>query len=115
MQVEETALRSELIALDSEKRQLRARLNALLARDGSAPLAEPQALRPLPALTVFDAPSIAQRARAVNPSLQAEEARLRAAEKNRELTLRNRYPDFLVGVSPQPCSRRCPDVRVACA
>ena len=44
-QVEETALRSELIALDSEKRQLRARLNALLARDGSAPLAEPQALR----------------------------------------------------------------------
>ena len=105
-QVEETALRSELIALDSEKRQLRARLNALLARDGSAPLAEPQALRPLPALTVFDAPSIAQRARAINPSLQAEEARLRAAEKNRELTLRNRYPDFLVGVSPTQMGSR---------
>ena len=105
-QVEETALRSELIALDSDKRQLRARLNALLAREGSAPLAEPQALRPLPALTVFDAPSIAQRARAINPSLQAEEAGLRGAEKNRELTRRNRYPDFLVGVSPTQTGSR---------
>ena len=105
-QVEETALRSELIALDSEKRQLRARLNALLARDGSAPLAEPLALRPLPALTVLDAPSIAQRARSANPSLQAEEARLRGAEKNRDLIRRNRYPDFLVGVSPTQTGSR---------
>ena len=105
-QVEETALRSELITLDSEKRQLGARLNAMLARDGSAPLAEPLALRPLPALTVFDAPSIAQRARATNPSLQAEEARLRGAEKNRELTLRNRYPDFLMGVTPTQTGAR---------
>lgn len=105
-QVEETALRSELIALDSEKRQLRARLNALLARDSSAALAEPKVLRPLPALAVLDAVSIAQRARAVNPSLQVEEARLRAAERNRELTLRNRYPDFLVGVSPTQTGAR---------
>ena len=105
-QVEETALRSELIALDSEKRQLRAKLNALLARDGWAALAEPKALRPLPALTVFDAAAIAQRARATNPSLQAEESRLRAAQKNRELTLRNRYPDLLVGVVPTQTGAR---------
>ena len=105
-QVEQTALRSELIALDSEKRQLRVRLNALLAREGTAPLAEPRALRPLPAQTVFDAPAIAERARAVNPLLLAEEARLRGAEKNRELTLRNRYPDFLVGVSPTQTGSR---------
>lgn len=105
-QVEETALRAELIALDSEKKLLRARLNALLARDGAAPLAEPLALRPLPAPTVFDAPSIAQRVRATNPLLQAEEARLRGAEKNRELTLRNRYPDFLVGVAPTQSGAR---------
>lgn len=105
-QVEETALRSELIALGSEKRQQRARLNALLARDGSAPLAEPQALRALPAQTVFDAASITQRALVTNPSLQAEQARLRGAEKNRELTLRNRYPDFLVGVTPTQTGAR---------
>ena len=49
-QLEQTAMRSELIALDNEKRQLRARLNGLLARDVAAPLADPQVLRPLPNL-----------------------------------------------------------------
>jgi outer membrane protein, heavy metal efflux system len=99
-QLELTAMRSELIALDNEKRQLRARLNALLARDAAAPLAEPQMLRALPAVSALDAPVLVQRARATNPSLRAEEARLQTAEKNRDLTLRNRYPDFQVGVSP---------------
>ena len=99
-QLEKTAMRSELIALDNDKRQVRARLNALLARDGAAPLAEPLALRQVPDLNTLDAASLAQRARANNPLLLAEEAKLRAAQKNSELTLRNRYPDLLVGVSP---------------
>jgi outer membrane protein TolC len=105
-QLEQTAMRSELIALDSEKRQLRARLNALLARDGAAALAEPQALRALPAVTALDAQALAERARARNPLLQAEEARLRGAQHNRELTLRNRYPDINVGVSPTQMGSR---------
>ena len=46
-QIEQTTMRSELITLEAEKRQARARLNALLAREASAPLAEPVALRPL--------------------------------------------------------------------
>jgi outer membrane protein TolC len=99
-QLERTALRSELIVLDNQKQQQRVRLNALLARAGDAPLAEPQQLRPLPAVGAQDAPALAERARAVNPRLQAEEARLRGAERNRELTRRNRYPDFAVGLSP---------------
>lgn len=99
-QLEQTAMRSELIALDSDKRQLRARLNALLARDSSAPLADPQALRPLPAVTALDALALADRARATNPLLLAEAARLRGANSSRELALRNRYPDIAVGVSP---------------
>ena len=99
-QLEQTAMRAELIALDNEKRQLRARLNALLARDASAILADPQALRPLPALATSDAPLLAERARASNPALQAEQARLAAAQKSRDLTFRNRGPDFQVGVSP---------------
>ena len=70
-QLEQTAMRSELIALDNEKHQLRARLNALLARDASAPLAEPQGLRPLPTLATTDATVLAERARASNPALQA--------------------------------------------
>ena len=105
-QLEQTAMRSELIALDNEKRQLRVRLNTLLARDAAAPLAEPQSPRPLPALTVLDSSALASRARNANPSLQAEEARLRGAEKNRELTRRNRYPDFQVGVVPTQVGSR---------
>ena len=99
-QLEQTAIRSELIMLDNEKRQLRARLNALLARDAAAPLADPQVLRPLPTLATSDATALAERARASNPQLQAELARLASAQKGRDLTLRNRNPDFQVGVLP---------------
>ncbi len=99
-QLEQTAMRSELIALDNEKRQLRARMNTLLARDGAAALAEPRQIRPLPTLATTDASALVERARAGNPALQAEQARLAAAQKSRDLTLRNRSPDFLVGVSP---------------
>ncbi|HMW52956.1 MAG TPA: TolC family protein, partial [Rhodocyclaceae bacterium] len=38
--------------------------------------------------------------RARNPQLFADEARVAAAERNQALTLRNRYPDFTVGISP---------------
>ncbi|KAB2871709.1 MAG: TolC family protein, partial [Burkholderiaceae bacterium] len=50
-QLERTAAQGELISLDTEKRQAQVRLNALLAREVTAPLAEPQALRPLPAVS----------------------------------------------------------------
>ena len=105
-QLEQTAMRTELIALDSEKRQIAARLNALLARDGNAPLAEPQALRPVPPLTTADAAPLAERARERNPLIVAELARLNMAQKNRELTQANRYPDVLVGVSPSQMGSR---------
>ena len=105
-QLEQTAMRAELIALDSEKRQLRAMLNGLLARDGTAPLADPQALRERPALTTADAASLAERARVRNPLIAAELARLGAAQKNHELTLQNRYPDLQVGVVPTQMGTR---------
>jgi outer membrane protein, heavy metal efflux system len=105
-QIEQTAMRSELIMLESEKRQVRARLNALLARDASAPLAEPQALRPLPAVNVLQAQVLDQRVRLNNPQLLAEGARVRGAEKNTELTRRNRYPDFNVGIFPSQMGSR---------
>ena len=97
-QLEQTAMRSELIALDNEKRQLRARLNGLMARDWAAPLADPQALRPLPVLAPSDAALLAERARARNPLLLAEQARVTSTQKSRDLTHSNRYPDWLVGV-----------------
>ncbi len=105
-QLEQTAMRSELIALGSEKHQLRVRLNALLAREGAATLADPQGLRPLPRLATADATTLAERARASNPQLRVESARLTSAQKSRDLTASNRNPDFQVGVVPSQMRSR---------
>ncbi|MEW5967441.1 MAG: TolC family protein [Pseudomonadota bacterium] len=99
-QVEQTRMRAERVALEAEKRQIQARLNGLLSRPAFAPLAEPQALRPLPPPARLDPVALAERLAAGNPQLATEEARLRAAEKERELVWRNRYPDFTLGVTP---------------
>jgi len=105
-QLEQTAMRSELIMLDSEKRQIRARLNALLARESGAPLADPLELRAIPTLNTADASSLAERARSGNPQIQAELARVALAQKSRDLTQRNRYPDLTVGLSPSQMGSR---------
>jgi cobalt-zinc-cadmium efflux system outer membrane protein len=54
----------------------------------------------------LQAQTLAQRARLNNPQLLAEEARIRGAERSRELTLRNRYPDVSVGISPSQMGSR---------
>jgi cobalt-zinc-cadmium efflux system outer membrane protein len=99
-QIEQTNMRNELVALQSERRQVDARLNALLARPVAAPLAAAESLRVLPAPGQLDAALLEQRLRSRNPQLFAEEARVRAAEKNRELSYKNRYPDFTLGIAP---------------
>lgn len=99
-QVEQTNLRNELIALENERRMNRAQLNMLLSRPATAPLAEPQRLRQLPAPTALDQTALEERVRARNPQIFAEDAKLKAAEKGRDLTYKNRYPDFTIGVSP---------------
>jgi cobalt-zinc-cadmium efflux system outer membrane protein len=99
-QTEQTGMKSELLTLSGEQRQWDARLNALLARPSSLPLVPPASLDALPAPDRLDFASIERRVRERNPQLQAEDSRIRAAEKNRELSLKNRYPDFTVGLSP---------------
>ena len=99
-QIEQTGMRAELIALENERRQLQARLNALLGRPAGAPLAEPGQLRPVPAPAQLEHTAIEERVRARNPLLFTERARIGSAEKNRELAYKNRYPDFTLGVSP---------------
>ncbi len=99
-QVEQTAIRNDLLMLDNERHHLQARINTLLARPAMAPLAEPDRLRPLPSPAKLDAAALEDRLRAGNPQLFSDSARVKAAEKSRELTYRNRYPDFTVGVSP---------------
>lgn len=104
-QVELTNLRNELIALDGEKRMSQARLNMLIARPADAPLAEPERLRSLPAPASLDYAALQERVRTRNPQLFAEDARLKAAEKSRDLTYKNRYPDFAFGIAPTQSGR----------
>ncbi|WIT14309.1 TolC family protein [Paucibacter sediminis] len=105
-QLEQTAMRGELLMLEAEQRQLLARLNGLLARPAATPLADPPALPPLPVLSTADAAGLAERARLNNPLLRAEQARLAAARKGQELVDRNRYPDLNVGISPSQMGSR---------
>ena len=103
-QLERTGLRSELIGFASEKRRMQARINALLGRDAGAALAEPAAL---PASSASaDVQELARRARETSPLVEAEAAKLQSAQANRDLVMRNRYPDFSVGISPTQMGSR---------
>lgn len=105
-QVERTNLEAELLAMESERHHQMAYLNALLARPADAPLAEPTVLRPEPEPARLDPAALAGRLAERNPLLATEAALLTAAEKGRDLTYRNRYPDFTVGVSPMQVGSR---------
>lgn len=106
MQGERTQLQGELIALEMDLHHSQARLNGLLARPPHAPLATPQHLRPQPAPAQLDYGRLEGRLRERNPQLFAEAERIRAAEKNRDLAYRNRYPDLALGISPQQAGGR---------
>ncbi|MBP9905456.1 MAG: TolC family protein [Rhodoferax sp.] len=97
--VEHTGMRVELAALAGEWQVTQARLNALLARPLDAPLAAPEQLRPLPDRARLSLSALSERLRQTSPALQAASARVSSAEKTRDLTLKNRYPDFTLGVS----------------
>ena len=99
-QVEQTGMRNDLIMLENEGNMLQARINMLLARPASAPLAKPEVLRPIPAPAKLDYATLEDRVRGRNPQLFAEDAAIKSAEKKRELTYKERYPDFMLGVTP---------------
>ena len=99
-QVEQTGLRSELVMLEAERHHAMARLNTLLRRAPEAPLAEPQRLRVLPPPAKLAFTALEDRLRAKNPQLFTLDAQVTAAEKGRALAFKNRYPDFIFGLSP---------------
>lgn len=99
-QVEITGMRSDLLMLGNEKRQWQVRLNSLLTRPADAPLADPLRVRPLPPPARLDPAVLSDRLLSGNPLVAVDDARIVSAERGRELTYRNRYPDFTVGVSP---------------
>ena len=99
-QVEQSNMRNELIAVENERRMVQARLNALVARAANAPLAQPERLRPLPPAAQLEESALAERVRLRNPQLFSDGAKLKAAQTTRELTYKNRFPDFNVGITP---------------
>lgn len=105
-QVEQTTMHNELVMLQSERLQVDAGLNALLARPARAPLASPASLRTIPTAALLDTATLEQRVRIRNPQLFSEEARIQSAEKSRDLTYKNRYPDFTLSISPTQIESR---------
>jgi outer membrane protein TolC len=105
-QLEQTAMQTELVALQSESRQFDARLNALLARPAKAALAAPERLRPVPAAATLDADTLMARLQERNPQLSTETSRIRSAELGTELSLKNRYPDFTLAITPTQMQSR---------
>lgn len=98
-QVEKTTLRSEIITLEAEQKQARARLNAMAGRPQHDLLAEPRALRNLPP-EKFNAAVLPDKAQRSNPLLRTQDAQITAAEVNRRLVEKNRYPDVTLGLAP---------------
>lgn len=100
-QVEQTSMKTELLMLDSSRRQIEAQINALLARPANIPLVIPQHLRSIPAsVSLENYAELEKRIREHNPDLFVDEANIHASENNRDLVNRNRYPDFTLGVAP---------------
>src|SRR5260221_4225148 len=83
--VEQTQLDLEYANLDRDKHAAQGRINALLARPPGSLLAEPTALRPVPASEVLRMDDLLQRARESNPMLASANADIAAAEGGRKL------------------------------
>lgn len=97
--VEHTGMRAELVALAGEWRQSQSRLNALLAQPLETALAAPATLKSLPEPAKLNFNALSERLRQNNPQIFVETAKARSAERARDLTYKNRYPDFTVGIS----------------
>ncbi|MEZ0238291.1 MAG: TolC family protein [Methylophilaceae bacterium] len=98
-QVEKTMLRSEIISLGTEQHHAMARLNAALGRPQLAPIAEPQTLRRVSPEKI-DAAVLQEKVLHGNPLLAAQSAQVSAADANRRLVEKNRYPDVTLGIAP---------------
>lgn len=105
-QVERTAVATEIALLEAERVALSARLNGLVARTADAPLAAPQAEPALPSAAPADPAALRERVLARNPQLAAEDARIRAAESNRNVVRSKRYPELTIGVAPMQMRNR---------
>lgn len=95
-QSEITATQVDLIEAEQRRREAVASLNALLPRPTDAPLAPPVRL-PMP-LIKPTLSALREAAYQGTPELAREQAGIDAARSTQSLTLRDRYPDFDLGV-----------------
>jgi outer membrane protein TolC len=98
-QTERTVLRSELAMLEGENEQTATRMRSLLGNLSGVRLLPPERLRGLPLPAQLDAAALEARLIERNPRLASDVARIAGAEKARELTYKNRYPDLNVGLA----------------
>lgn len=96
-QSELTSVKLEMVEAQRRQRDNAARLNALLARDGDAPLAEPARLPAAPASVSYR--QLLEQISSDSPELSGERYGVVAATRSKELTWLNRYPDFAVGLT----------------
>jgi outer membrane protein TolC len=105
-QTERSMLLTEIAALEGENEQLQARTRALLGNPPDLKLLPPLALNVWATAAKVEPKALAEALRAANPWVVAEEARVLAAERGKELAYRNRYPDFNLGVTPMQTRNR---------
>lgn len=98
-QVEKTALRSEIITLDTEQHHAMTKLNTALGRSQHAPIMEPQSLRRIPP-EKLNGEALQEKLSRTNPQLATQSAQIAAADANRRLVEKNRYPDVTLGIAP---------------
>jgi cobalt-zinc-cadmium efflux system outer membrane protein len=97
-ELETTRLANDILRAEFMLQSAQGRLNALLLRPLSAPLAPPQMLRPLPPPGRLDVAALVDRTRVANPSLAADDAMIRASDRNAALARRDWYPDVTLSV-----------------
>lgn len=97
-QVELSMIANELITMESEKKVLQARLNALLNRPIKDYLADPKKLDFK--ISVPEVNELSGRALNRNPMIKAMEYIIEAQDVNRNLAKINYFPDFMLGIAP---------------
>lgn len=98
-QVEKTTLRSEVINLETEQHHAMTRLNTALGRPQHTPIVEPQILRHI-SPEKLDATTLQEKLSRTNPQLATQSGQIAAADANRRLVEKNRYPDVTLGLAP---------------
>lgn len=96
---EATTAKTEAVRLRGAYEAARARLNVLVGRPATAPLADPARAKPIP---TAEPPLelLVERARATNATLAASTASIQAARTRSTLADKAWYPDVTVGAGP---------------